>query len=171
MLHPILFAVAFILIVSPVASAQSEREADLQKLYGKWKVVGGELKGEDSDDLKRIRMEFKEEKMALHVPKRVEFTYELDANSKPKVFRMTALEGNFEGKVGVGFYKYEKTQLHLWLPNKPNGDDPPKNLEDEKAESLAHMILEKMTEKELKDFEEEGKQDANDNDKKAIENK
>ena len=146
--NKVLLAVCFLVacgLMYQSIFAQGKKD-ELTKLKGQWKVIKATLMGKDAPpEVLTMKLNFSDKEFTIRGgPKDVDFSFEIVAEKEPYRFEMTATTGNFKDKKGVGFYKWEKEKLHLYMPNRPNGEDPPKDLEDEKAKQLAHFVLEKV---------------------------
>lgn len=119
-------------------------DEEVKKFQGMWKVKDAEMRGEKAPaPVLKITFKFEKQVLKLKGPKDVNFDYKIDVDKSPRQIHLTAQDGTHKGKLGVGFFEFKKEELHLWIPNSPNGDDPPKDLEDAAAKGLAHFTLTK----------------------------
>lgn len=127
------------------AVASNQKAADLKKMVGKWSMVKATLGGQAAPpQVLNMVLDIKANKKIemRGGPKEVDFKFDIEPGKKHHKLSMEATTGDKIGEKAIGFYKFEKDLLHLYLPNQPNADNPP----TEPNDRLAHLVLKKAEE-------------------------
>jgi uncharacterized protein (TIGR03067 family) len=118
-----LLAVGGLAVAAPADPAAEE----LQKLQGKWQMVGLEVNGEKvpAERFQASRLEIKDNRYVVNTGRSVhETTIKLDPAKSPKAIDMTFEDGDNKGDTAQGIYKLDGDTLTICRPRLPPHERP-----------------------------------------------
>jgi uncharacterized protein (TIGR03067 family) len=135
-------------LVLGVGVAHGSAPQGAEPLQGTWEGVEFKVNGQalPQDTLKKIRVVITADRLTftgLDTPR--EFTFKVDPSKKPAAIDMTALNGPYKDKVGLGIYRLQQDTLTICIPNTPGANDQrPTEFASDNASNRILLTLKKL---------------------------
>lgn len=142
-----LSAGVFLLICSPVGSADKEDKFDAEKMVGTWTYVSVEKNGQkaDNDSIKEGKVTIAKDKMTLEGSAGTfVLKYKLDTTKKPVTIDMEMTEGGGQGSTAKGIIAVQGDELKLCYST---SDAAPKKFEAKEGSEHRLVILKRAAQK------------------------